>query len=184
MRYHSPNCTYQSTLELASGRNVILLYLQYGIYDSSAPSTFVRSGPIGHPIPLPSPETVQNYQLDECLTIVLKSEIGHGATGQVLRGTLGVEASECLSLDVAVKLALASEQRKALKDEYKIYHQLRSEGVTAGITTPLGLFEDVEGGACILVMPYVGARSLQRLSLSCRFHIGAFLFRIVLTHIF
>ena len=157
LRYHSPNCTYQSTLELASGRNVILLYLQYGIYDSSAPSTFVRSGPIGHPIPLPSPETVRNYQLDECLTIVLKSEIGHGATGQVLRGTLEVEASECLSLDVAVKLALASEQREALKDEYKIYHQLRSEGVTAGITTPLGLFEDVEGGACILVMPYVGA---------------------------
>jgi hypothetical protein len=26
----------------------------------------------------------------------------------------------------------------------------------AGITTPLGLFDDVEGGACILVMPYVG----------------------------
>ena len=75
----------------------------------------------------------------------------------MLRGTLEVEASECLSLDVAVKLALASEQRKALKDEYKIYHQLRSEGVTAGITTHLGLFEDVEGGACILVMPYVGA---------------------------
>ncbi|KAM6503753.1 hypothetical protein JOM56_000696 [Amanita muscaria] len=147
--------TVKSTLELASGRNVILLYLQYGIYDSSAPSTFVRSGPIGHPTPLPSRETVRNYQLEECLTIVLKSEIGHGATGQVLRGTLEVEASECVSLDVAVKLALASEQRKALRDEYKIYHQLRS--VTAGITTPLGLFEDVEGGACILVMPYVGA---------------------------
>ncbi|KIL60282.1 hypothetical protein M378DRAFT_14258 [Amanita muscaria Koide BX008] len=147
----------KSTLELASGRNVILLYLQFGIYDSSAPSTFVRSGPIGHPTPLPSRETVRNYQLEECLAVVLKSEIGHGATGQVLRGTLEVEASECVSLDVAVKLALASEQRKALRDEYKIYHQLRSKGVTAGITTPLGLFEDVEGGACILVMPYVGA---------------------------
>ncbi|KAF8348709.1 hypothetical protein F5887DRAFT_1249742 [Amanita rubescens] len=147
----------KSTLELASGRNVILLYLQYGIYDSSAPSTFVRSGPIGYPTPLPSRETVRHYQLEECLTIVLKSEIGHGATGQVLRGTLEVEASECVSLDVAVKLALASEQRKALRDEYKIYHQLRSKGVMAGITTPLGLFEDVEGGACILVMPYVGA---------------------------
>ncbi|KAF8351949.1 hypothetical protein F5887DRAFT_1170315 [Amanita rubescens] len=147
----------KSTLELASGRNVILLYLQYGIYDSSAPSTFVRSGPIGHPTSLPSQETVQNYQLEECLTIVLRSEIGHGATGQVLRGTLEVEASECALLDVAVKLALASGQREALRDEYEIYRQLRSKGVTAGITTPLGLFDDVEGGACILVMPYVGA---------------------------
>ncbi|KAF8351966.1 hypothetical protein F5887DRAFT_7931 [Amanita rubescens] len=142
----------KSTLELASGRNVLLLYLQYGIYDSSAPSTFVR-----HPTPLPSRETVRNYQLEECLTIVLKSEIGHGATGEVLRGTLVVEASECPSLDVAVKLALGSKQCGALRDEYRIYHQLRSKGVTTGITTPLGLFDDVEGGVCILVMPYVGA---------------------------
>src|SRR6266576_5643276 len=157
LRYHLPNRTYQSTLELASGRNVILLYLQYGIYDSSAPSTFDRSGPAGHPTPLPSQETVRNYQLEECLTIVLKSEIGHDAIGQVLRGTLEVEASECALLDVAVKLALGSRWCKALRDEYKIYHQLRSKGVTTGITTPLGLFDDVEGGACALVMPYVGA---------------------------
>jgi hypothetical protein len=156
LRYHSPNCTYQSTLELASGRDVILLYLQYDIYDSPAPSIFVRSKPTGHPTPLPSRETVQNYQLEECLSIVLKSEIGHGATGQVLRGILEVEASECASLDVAVKLALASEQREDLRNECKIYHRLKSKGVTAGITTPLGLFDDVEGGACILVMPYVG----------------------------
>jgi hypothetical protein len=53
---------------------------------------------------------------------------------QVLRGTLEIEGSECVSLDVAVKLALASEQREALRNEYKIYHQLRSKGVTAGIT--------------------------------------------------
>ncbi|KIL61380.1 hypothetical protein M378DRAFT_199549, partial [Amanita muscaria Koide BX008] len=120
----------KSTLELASGRNVILLYLQYDIYDSSAPSTFVRSGPTGHPTPLPSQETVRNYQLEECLTIVLKSEISHGATGQVLHGTLEVEASECALLDVAVKLALGSERCEALRDEYKFYHQLKSKGVT------------------------------------------------------
>jgi hypothetical protein len=74
----------------------------------------------------------------------------------MLCGTLEVEASECALLDVAVKIALSSEQREALRDEYKIYHQLRSKGVTARIMTPLGLFDDVEGGACALVMPYVG----------------------------
>ena len=156
LRYHSPNCTYQSTLKLASRRDVILLYLQYGIYDSSAPSIFVRACPTGHPAPLPSREIVQNYQLEECITIVLKSEIGHSATGPVLRGTLEVEGSECALLDVAVKLAIASEQCEDLRNECKIYHRLRSKGVTAGITTPLGLFDDVEGGACMLVMPYVG----------------------------
>ena len=127
LRYHLPNRTYQSTPKLACGRDVILTYLQYGIYDSSAPSIFVRSNPICHPIPLPSRETVENYQLEECLTIVLKSEIGHGATGQVLRGTLEVEASEFPSLDVAVKLALASEQREDLRNECRIYHRLRSK---------------------------------------------------------
>ena len=45
---------------------------------------------------------------------------------------------------------LSSKHCEALRDEYKIYHQLRSKGVTAGITTPLGLFDDVEVGACIL----------------------------------
>ena len=44
----------------------------------------------------------------------------------------------------------------ALRDEYKIYHLLRKSGVTAGITTPLGLFDDVEGGVSALVMPYAG----------------------------
>ena len=86
----------------------------------------------------------------------MKSEIGHGATGQVFRGTLEVEASECASLDVAVKLALGTQQCEALRNECEMYHRLRLEGVTAGITEPLGFFDYLEGEGCILVMPYVG----------------------------
>lgn len=148
------------TFDIAGRRDIILLFLQYGIYDSSNPSTFVRSLPTGQaPNPLPSRETVRSYKLEECLTIVLKSEIGHGATGEVLRGTLEVEASEgCVLLDVAMKLALSSEQRAALRNEYATYHQLRLKAVTSGITAPLGLFYDVdpEGGPSALVMPYAG----------------------------
>jgi len=69
---------------------------------------------------------------------------------------LEVEASENLSLDVAVKLAFTTEGFNALRNEYKIYCWLKSHGVTIGITTPLGLFYNVEGGACAIVMPYVG----------------------------
>jgi len=47
-----------------------------------------------------------------------------------------------------------------------MYHLLRKSGVTAGITTPLGLFDDVEGDASALVMPYVGIRSLPGQSLT------------------
>lgn len=134
-----------------------MLYLQYGVYDSPSPSTFIRASPNGDPVPRPSLRIFQNYRLDECLSIVLKSEIGHGATGKVLRGTLSVEASSaCVLLDIVVKFALGSERGAALRDEYKIYHLLRKSGVTAGITTPLGLFDDVEGGVSALVMPYVG----------------------------
>ena len=137
-----------------------MLFLQYGIYDSTNPSTFIRSLPTGQaPNPLPSRETIRSYKLKECLTIVLKSEIGHGATGKVLRGTLEVEASVgCVLLDVAVKLALSSEQCTALRNEYATYHQLRLKAVTSGITAPLGLFYDVhpEGGPSALVMPYAG----------------------------
>jgi hypothetical protein len=148
------------TFDIADRRDIIMLFLQYGIYDSSNPSTFIRSLPTGQaPNPLPSLETVRRYKLEECLTIVLKSEIGHGATGEVLRGMLEVEASEgCVLLDVAVKLALSSEQRAALRNEYVTYHQLRLKAVTSGIITPLGLFYDVdpEGGPSALVMPYAG----------------------------
>jgi len=157
MLYCYINCTCQRTLGLASRRNVVLLYLQYGVYDSPNPSTFIRASPNGDPAPRPSPQIFQNYQLDECLSIVLNSEIGHGATGKVLRGTLSVEASSaCVLLDIVVKLAIGSERGAALRDEYKIYHLMKKIGVTAGITTPLGLFDDVEGGVSALVMPYAG----------------------------
>ena len=150
--------TCQRTLEFASRRGVILVYLQYDVYDSPSPSTFIRSGPNGQaPVPLPSQETVRKYRLEECLTIVLKSEIGDGQTGKVLRGTLKVEASACVLLDIALKLALGSERGNALRNEYRTYRLLGRSGVTAGIITPLGLFDDVQGDACVLVMPYMGS---------------------------
>ena len=140
-----------------------MLYLQYSVYDSPSPSTFIRASPDGNPVSRPSRQIVQNYRLEECLSIVLKSEIGHGATGKVLRGTLSVEASSaCVLLDIVVKLALGNERGAALRNEYKIYQLMRTSGVTAGITTPLGLFDDVEGDASALVMPYVGTPLTDR----------------------
>ena len=47
-------------------------------------------------LPLPSRKTVRNYWLEGSLSTVLKSEIGHGAIKEVLRGTLKVEASTCV----------------------------------------------------------------------------------------
>ena len=143
----------KETYCLANCRKIAALYLRYGIYDSPNPATFVRSS-----LSLRAPPmTCSCYNLEECLTIVLTSEIGHGGIGIVLRGTLQVEASTRHGLlDVAVKLAITGQQREALWNEYTVYGRLKMEGVDAGITTPIGFFEDVDGGASALVMPYAG----------------------------
>ena len=149
-------------VHVASDRDVIHLYLRYGVYDSPIPASFLRSAPsiMAHtrsPTPPFSPRTNHTYREEECLTIVLKSEIGRGATGVVHRGTLEPLIFDgAMPLDVVVKLAFDSEQRDALKSEYEVYRHFRSRGVRQGIATTLGLFDDSEGAACALVMLYAG----------------------------
>lgn len=66
-------------------------------------------------------------------------------------------SSGCILLDIAVKFALTSGQRDALRNEYEVYRVLRLNGICTGITIPLGLFDDIEGGPSILVMPFKGS---------------------------
>jgi hypothetical protein len=66
-------------------------------------------------------------------------------------------SSGCELLDVAVKFALTREQRDALQNEYEIYRLLRLNRICTGITTPLGLFDDAEGGPSVLVMLFEGS---------------------------
>ena len=141
---------------MANKYNTVLLYFRYGVYDSPIPASFFRSAPSiaadKHP-PFPP----QQIQLEECITIVLTSEIGFGSTGMVHRGNLTTcQPDGATSLDIAVKLALDIEQRDALRNEYKIYRYLRSKGVLRGIATALGLFDDSEDSACALVTTYAG----------------------------
>src|SRR6266566_3220064 len=98
---------------------MVLLYLRYDIYDSQVPASFLRSAPsiMTHTrsqTPF-SPRAPQSCGLEDCLTIVLTSEIGRGVTGVVHRGTLELEICDgVMPLDVVVKLAFSSEQRDAL----------------------------------------------------------------------
>ncbi|KAK2467449.1 hypothetical protein APHAL10511_000304 [Amanita phalloides] len=154
----------EKAIHVANKRDVVFLYLQYGIYDSPVPASFVRSAPsimarTRCPTPSPPfpPRAMRTCRPEECLTIVLTSEIGRGATGVVHRGTLKLDLkSVTMTLDVVVKLAFDTEQRDALKSEYEIYRHLRSKGVCRGIATTLGIFDDSEGAACALVMLYAG----------------------------
>ena len=125
------------------------------------PSTFVRSAPAvtegEKPPALLSPQAISACRDEDCLIIVLTSEVGAGATG-VAHGTLTAESSDgCVSLDVVVKLAFDSEQRDALKREYEVYRLLESKGVINGIATTLGFFDDFEGhGPSALIMLNAG----------------------------
>lgn len=147
---------------MASSRDVVLIYLQYDIYDSPIPASFFRSAPpimadSKHSTVLHSPRAISTYGLEECLTIVLTSEIGRGATGVVHRGTLKPEISDgSVLLDVVVKLAFDDDQRDALRNEYEVYRCLRSKGVQKGIAIALGIFDDSECDPCALVMLYAG----------------------------
>jgi hypothetical protein len=53
-----------------------------------------------------------------------------------------------------------------------------SNGICAGITTPLGLFDDAEGGASILVMLFAGdpVMEMQKLGLPSSHRYVGFLF--------
>ena len=64
------------------------------------------------PAPPLSPRAPRFYTPKECLSIVLTSEIGNGATGVAYRGTLKLNnGGGSTPLDVAVKLAFTSQQR-------------------------------------------------------------------------
>jgi hypothetical protein len=148
----------QSMIYEASNRNVVCMYLRYGVYDSTIPASFLRSAPpIMAYTRYPTPQTIRCCKPEEYLTIVLTSEIGRGVTGVVHRGTLMPEIwHNAIPLDVVVKLAVDIEQRKALRSEYDVYRRLMLKEVNQGVTTALGFFDDVEGGDCALVLLYAG----------------------------
>lgn len=141
----------QQKIHEISNHDVVHVYHQYGVYDSPIPATFIRRAPLF------SPQAIHSSRPEECLDIVLTSEIGEGATGVVHRGSLMPKIRDYTKpMDVVVKLAFDVEQRKALRSEYEIYRHLWLKGIHRGIMTALGLFDDSEDGACALVMLYSG----------------------------
>ncbi|KAF8074525.1 hypothetical protein FPV67DRAFT_1445583 [Lyophyllum atratum] len=131
----------------ARERSLMLLELRYGVYNSAAPASFLRTHSIQH----------DTYGPEEYLSIVLTSRIAGGATGVVHGAILRLLSSdgEVRSVDVVVKLSFKSEQREHLRHEHTVYEHLATRGVE-GIPFVYGLFEDVETDTIALVMSHVG----------------------------
>lgn len=145
----------EKIIDVSSHCDLIHLYLQYGVYDSPILASFIRSLPLN--ISPHSPPFSPRHCTDggQCMTIVITSEIGQGATGIALRGTLKPKSMEG-TLDAVVKLAFDGQQQDSLKSEYELYRLLKSKGVHRGITPTIGPFDDLEDSACALVMLYAG----------------------------
>jgi hypothetical protein len=137
-------------------RDVVLVQLLYGSYNSPAPASFLRVGK--------SHSTAsQTYTPDQYISLVVGSEIASGATGVVHNASLEVlTASDGVKrLKVVVKFALRTEQQSRLRHESSIYKHLASSEVK-GIPSVFGLFEDTESDTLALVMTHVGICLLDR----------------------
>ena len=127
---------------MASKCRTMHMHLRYDVYDSPIPASFIRS--LSLPMPSNCPSSLfsphnHTHGLDECMTVVLTSRIGQGATAVALRGTLTPENMQGAgALDVVIKLAFDDKQRDSLIEEYKLYLHLRSKGVQRGIIPIIG----------------------------------------------
>ncbi|KAF9461072.1 hypothetical protein BDZ94DRAFT_1299452 [Collybia nuda] len=144
---HEMTCDYLT--KNSTRCDLLLLRLCYGIYNSSSPSFFLRSG---------QPRTGKtNFRVHEYLSVTLTSEIATGATGVVHGATLKFLSGkgEVGNMTVVVKFSMKPDQQKKLRHEYSVYEELASSHVK-GVPRAIGLFEDHNSDVLALVMTHTG----------------------------
>ncbi|KAJ7155835.1 hypothetical protein C8R46DRAFT_1295921 [Mycena filopes] len=146
----------------AATRNLVLLRLHYGQFDSVAPASFLRVGPslveASHSGLYRPPRAKKSYSLLECISLTLTAELGAGACSVVHSGILSVKliSGETFVIDIVAKIAILPFQRERLRHEYSIYRHLAPSAIS-GIPKVYGLFEDMETGSLALVMSPCGS---------------------------
>ncbi|KAF9464919.1 hypothetical protein BDZ94DRAFT_1307629 [Collybia nuda] len=126
---HEKTCSYFESG--ATHCNLLLLRMQYGVYNSPSPSYFLRSG---------------RLQSDNTVPLGLV----HEATLKYL-----ADGGKVCSMSVVVKFSLEPDRQKRLRHEYTIYEHLASSHVK-GVPHVIGLFEDHNSDMLALVMTHAG----------------------------
>ncbi|KAJ7664002.1 hypothetical protein DFH06DRAFT_1471111 [Mycena polygramma] len=161
---NTPSSSIERLFAEASPRNLLLVRLVYGIYNSVTPASFARSGPSLFPNirRRPPRRTKASYGPTEYGTLTLGPELSSGATGVIHEAVIEVQTKDeqLLTGNVVVKLALCLDQQERLQHEFSVYERLAAAKV-AGVPKILGVFEDIEGTATIMVMNHCG-RSLAQ----------------------
>ncbi|KAJ6605984.1 hypothetical protein B0H10DRAFT_2075472 [Mycena sp. CBHHK59/15] len=137
-----------------SSRNLLLVRLSYGIYNSASPASFIRYGPTLFPtISAPPPKKLGgSYAATEYFTLTLGPDIATGATGAVHEAILEVKAKG--------GEVLTQNQQERMRNEFLVYEKLAGSNVI-GVPAVFGIFDDIEGTANALVMNHCG-NSLSR----------------------
>ncbi|KAG6902031.1 hypothetical protein C0995_005364 [Termitomyces sp. Mi166 len=133
-------------------RNLALLQIRHGPYNSTVPSSFLRVDRAEF-----TPKS--KFKPVDYFCITVTSELSWGATGDTHAAVIDFLGSDGKTLSfphVVVKFAFADSQKKRLRHEFHVYTHLMASGAR-GIPHMFGLFEDVETEALALVMEHVGS---------------------------
>lgn len=134
-------------------RDLALLRIQHGPYNSPAPSTFLRVKDSGSVI------LKDNYEPLEYFRITVTSEIARGSTGDAhaaMIDFLGANGKTLSFPNIVVKFSFAAVQKKRLRHEFNVYSHLMSANAR-GVPHAFGLFEDIETEALILILEHAGS---------------------------
>ncbi len=149
-------------LHEAGRRNLALLRLKYGVFNSSAPTILHR---IGHSAESQSRPTIEErkYGPGDYFHLTLTSEIAEGATGKVHDAKIEVQASDgrVYGCEAVVKVALGNSQRQRLRHEYAVYRYMALKKVNC-VASVYGLFEDAANEATVLAMSRVGTSLVEQ----------------------
>ncbi|KAJ7654623.1 hypothetical protein DFH06DRAFT_1474522 [Mycena polygramma] len=160
----SPQSSIERLFKEGSTRHLLLVRLEYGIYNSITPSSFLRSGPSLFPDVFPKPprRSKASYAPTEYVTVTLGPVLNSGATGVIHQAALELNTrdGQVLTQNIVVKLALHSDQQERMRHEFSVYKRLAASKVS-GIPKIFGLFDDIEGAASLMIMNHCG-RSLAQ----------------------
>ncbi|KAH9474899.1 hypothetical protein JR316_0013367 [Psilocybe cubensis] len=143
-------------------RDMVFLFADFGVHQSPAPSAFRRMEPSCVSRLFNSNsynfKHKPSYSPDSYISATInQTSIGEGSMGVAYKTIVEVETSSGTKYQrgMVIKLATGDIKEKII-NEYEVYKQLASRGVTRGIIGTHGLFHDTETGAMLMLMDDAG----------------------------
>ncbi|KAF4622915.1 hypothetical protein D9613_001544 [Agrocybe pediades] len=157
---------YDEVKDEISKRELALMTLNYGIYCSPVPATFLRLSSPGISRDF-HPTSKSKFRPTGYIDMTLSQPMGKGAVGVVHPATVSIEleleSGDVVEHKLVVKLAFSRTQKAGLKHEYDVYSHFAKAGYVGNIVDVHGLFEDPDSNTLALVMEN-GGRSLAHLN--------------------